>query len=45
MVWVLYGLIVLAIFGLAVAFSRKGLKIKSDAETKPPPDMSGASLM
>jgi hypothetical protein len=46
MVWVLYGLIVLAIFGLAFAFSRKGLKIKSDAETKPPPSpMSDASLL
>jgi hypothetical protein len=43
--WVVYGFTVLAIFGLAFAFSRKGLKIKSDAETKPPPDMSGASLM
>jgi len=40
MVWVLYGLIVLAIFGLAFAFARKGLKIKADAETKPPPVMS-----
>jgi hypothetical protein len=29
---------------LAFAFSRKGLKIKSDAETKPPPDMTGASF-
>jgi hypothetical protein len=46
MVWVLYGLIVLAIFGLAFVFSRKGLKIKSDAETKPPPSpMSDASLL
>jgi hypothetical protein len=46
MVWVLYGLIVLAIFGLAFAFSRKGLKIKSDAETKPSPSpMSDASLL
>ena len=46
MVWVLYALIVLAFFGLAFAFSRKGLKIKSDAETKPPPSpMSDASLM
>jgi hypothetical protein len=43
-VWVWYVLNVLVIFGLAFAFSRKGLKIKSDAETKPP-DMSGASLM
>jgi hypothetical protein len=40
MVWVVYGLIMLAVFGLAFAFSRKGLKIKSDAETKPPPIMS-----
>ena len=45
MVWVWYGLIVLVIFGLAFAFSRKGLRIKSDAETKPPPDMSGGSLL
>jgi hypothetical protein len=45
MVWVLYTSIMLVIFGLAFAFSRKGLRIKSDAETKPPPDMSGASLM
>jgi hypothetical protein len=46
MVWVVYGLIVLAIFGLAFAFSRKGLKIKSDAETKPAPiHMSDPSLM
>jgi hypothetical protein len=45
MVWVLYGLIVLAIFGLAFAFSRKGLKIKSDAETKPPSPMGDASLL
>jgi uncharacterized membrane protein len=44
MVWVLYALIVLVFFGLAFAFSRKGLKIKSDAETKPPPDMTGASF-
>jgi hypothetical protein len=40
MVWVIYALIVLTFFGLAFAFSRKGLKIKSDAETKPPPVMS-----
>jgi len=39
MVWIVYGLIVLVIFGLAFAFSRKGLKIKSDAETKPPHPM------
>jgi hypothetical protein len=45
MVWVVYGLIVLAFFGLAFAFSRKGLKIKSDAETKPPSPMSDASLL
>ena len=45
MVWVVYGLIVLAIFGLAFAFSRKGLKIKSDAEAKPPSPMSDASLL
>jgi hypothetical protein len=44
MVWVWFSLIVLVIFGLAFAFSRKGLKIKSDAETKPPPDMTGASF-
>jgi hypothetical protein len=45
MVWVWFALIVLVIFGLAFAFSRKGLKIKSDAETKPPPDMSGGSFL
>ena len=46
MVWIVYGLIVLTIFGLAFAFSRKGLKIKSDAETKPTPiHMSDASLL
>ena len=42
----LYALIVLTFFGLAFAFSRKGLKIKSDAETKPPPcPMSDASRL
>jgi hypothetical protein len=44
MVWVWYSLIVLVIFGLAFAFSRRGLRIKSDAETKPPSDMTGASF-
>jgi hypothetical protein len=39
------GLIVLTFFGLAFAFSRKGLKIKSDAESKPPSPMSDASLL
>jgi hypothetical protein len=45
MVWTWYALIMLVIFGLAVAFSRKGLRIKSDAETKPQSPMSDPSLM
>jgi hypothetical protein len=45
MVWVAYGLIVLAIFSLVFAFSHKGLKIRSDAETKPQSPMSDASLL
>ena len=45
MVWVWFALIVLVIFGLAFAFSRKGLKIKSDAETKPPPRVGDNSIL
>ena len=45
MVWIVYGLIVLTIFGLAFAFSRNGLRIKSDAETKPPPRVGDNSIL
>jgi heme/copper-type cytochrome/quinol oxidase subunit 2 len=45
MVWVWYALIVLVIFGLAVAFSRKGMRIKTDAETKPPPQVGDNSIL
>jgi hypothetical protein len=43
--WIAFGLFMLVIVGLAFAFSRKGLKIKSDAETKPPPIVGDGSAM
>jgi hypothetical protein len=43
--WIAFGLIMLVMVGLAFAFSRKGLKIKSDAESKPPSIMGDGSAM
>jgi hypothetical protein len=40
--WIVLGLIVLAFFGLAFAFSRKGMTIKPDPENKPPNDLGGS---
>jgi hypothetical protein len=39
--WVAFGLFMLVIVALAVAFSRKGLAIKPDPEHKPPSDQDG----
>jgi len=40
--WIVLGLTVLAFFGLAFAFTRKGMKIKPDPENKPPSDLGGS---
>jgi hypothetical protein len=38
--WTALGLVLLTFAGFVFLFVRKGSKIKSDADTKPPPDLT-----